>query len=82
MQKFVTKKMYLTLRIELLSNSIFLSSSSLLKQKSFMTFIHLGNPGEGNSNPLWHSFLENSMDRGDWQATVHGLTKNQLLLSD
>ena len=27
-------------------------------------------PGEGNGNPLQYSCLENSMDRGDWQATV------------
>ena len=30
-----------------------------------------GSPGEGNSNPLQYSCLENSMDRGAWQATVH-----------
>ena len=28
---------------------------------------------EGNSNPLQYSCLENSMDRGAWQATVHGV---------
>ena len=28
-------------------------------------------PGEGNGNPLQYSCLENSMDRGAWQATVH-----------
>ena len=28
--------------------------------------------GEGNSYPLQHSGLENSMDREVWQATVHG----------
>ena len=33
-------------------------------------------PGEGNSNPLQYSSLENPMDRGAWQATVHGVTKN------
>ena len=33
-------------------------------------------PGEGNGNPLQYSFLENSMDRGTWQATVHGVTKS------
>ena len=32
-------------------------------------------PGEGNGNPLQYSFLENPMDRGAWQATVHGVTK-------
>ena len=34
-------------------------------------------PGEGNGNPLHYSCLENSMDRGAWQATVHGVTKGQ-----
>ena len=29
-------------------------------------------PGEGNGYPLQYSCLENSMDRGAWQATVHG----------
>ena len=32
-------------------------------------------PGEGNDNPLQYSCLENPMDRGAWQATVHGVTK-------
>ena len=34
-------------------------------------------PGEGNGNPLKYSCLENSMDRGIWQAVVHGVTKSQ-----
>ena len=29
-------------------------------------------PGEGNAYPLHYYCLENSMDRGAWQATVHG----------
>ena len=29
-------------------------------------------PGEGHGNPLQYSCLENPMDRGAWQATVHG----------
>ena len=32
-------------------------------------------PGEGNGFPHQYSCLENSMDRGAWQATVHGFTK-------
>ena len=32
-------------------------------------------PGEGNGNPLQYSCLENPMDRGAWQATVHGVAK-------
>ena len=32
-------------------------------------------PGEGNGNPLWCSCLGNPIDRGAWQATLHGVTK-------
>ena len=32
-------------------------------------------PGEGNGNPFQYSCLENPMDGGAWQATVHGLQK-------
>ena len=39
-------------------------------------------PGEGNGNPLQYSSLENSMDRGAWQATVHGVTKSGTQLSN
>ena len=43
----------------------------------------LGRSSEkGNGNPLQYSFQENPMDRGAWQATVHGVTKNQTQLSD
>ena len=31
--------------------------------------------GEGNGNPLQYSCLEDSMDRGAWQATVHGVSR-------
>ena len=33
-------------------------------------------PGEGNVNPPQYSFLGNPMDRGDWYAIVHGVTKD------
>ena len=39
-------------------------------------------PGGGNGNPLQYSYLENPMDRGAWQATVHGVTKSWTRLSD
>ena len=39
-------------------------------------------PGEGNGNPLQYSYLENPMDRGAWQATVHEVTKSWTGLSD
>ena len=38
-------------------------------------------PGEGNGNPLQYSSLENSMGRGSWEATVHGVTKSRTWLS-
>ena len=32
-------------------------------------------PGVGNGNPLQYSCLKNSVDRGAWQATVHGVAE-------
>ena len=37
---------------------------------------------EGNGNPLQHFCLENSVNRGAWKATVHGVTKSQTRQSD
>ena len=34
-------------------------------------------PGVGNGNPPQYSCLENSVDRGAWWATVHGVTKSR-----
>ena len=39
-------------------------------------------PGEGKGYPLQYSRLENSMDRGPWRATVHGVAKSWTRLSD
>ena len=38
--------------------------------------------GEGNGTPLQYSCLENPMDRGALQATVHGVAKSRTRLSD
>ena len=38
-------------------------------------------PGGGNGYPLQHACLENPMERGEWQATVHGVTKSQTRVS-
>ena len=39
-------------------------------------------PGEGNGNPLQYSCLGNPMDRGAWQATVHGVANSRIQLSN
>ena len=39
-------------------------------------------PGEGNSNPLQYSCLENPMDRGACWATVHRVAKSRTRLSN
>ena len=39
-------------------------------------------PGGGNGNLLRYSCLGNAMERGAWQATVHGVTKSQIRLSN
>ena len=39
-------------------------------------------PGDGHSNPLQYSCLENSMDGRAWWATVHGIAKSQTRLRD
>ena len=37
---------------------------------------------KGTGNPLQYSWLENPMDRGAWQTTVHGVTKSRTWLND
>ena len=39
-------------------------------------------PGGENVNPLQYSCLENPMDRGAWQATVHGVAQSHIRLGD
>ena len=39
-------------------------------------------PGEGNGYPLQYFCLENSMDRGAWQAKVHGVAESQTWLTE
>ena len=41
-----------------------------------------GSPGGGHDNPLQYSCLEYPVDRGVWQATVHGIAKSWAWLSD
>ena len=39
-------------------------------------------PGEGKGYPFQYSGLESSMDRGAWQATVHGVAKSWIQLGN
>ena len=39
---------------------------------------NVGDPGVGNGNPLQYSCLEKHMDRGAWQATVHGVAESYM----
>ena len=38
-------------------------------------------PGGGHGNPLQNSCLENPMDKGAWQAVIHGITKSRTPLN-
>ena len=52
-------------------------------QDTWVRSLGLEDPLEkGNGNPLQSSCLKNSMDRGAWWATVHGVAKCQTQLSD
>ena len=57
-------------------------SGKLGKQKSIAedSFFNYKHPefwiGEGNGNPLQYFCLENPMDRGAWEGTVHSVTKS------
>ena len=39
-------------------------------------------PGGENGNPLQYSCLRNPLNRGAWRATVHGVAKSQIRVSD
>ena len=59
------------------------SKESAFNAEDLSAILGLGrSPAEGNGNPLQYSCLENPMDRGVWQATVHGVVKSQTRLSD
>ena len=50
-------------------------------QETQVQSLHIKSQGVGNDNLFQDSCLENSMDRGAWQAIVHGATKSQTQLS-
>ena len=46
------------------------------KQETWVQSLNWEDPLEKGENPLWFSGLKYSMDRGAWQATVHGVTNS------
>ena len=48
---------------------------SVAQIKSMFLKVSGRSPGEGNGSPLQYFCLVNPMDRGAWQATVHGVTE-------
>ena len=64
-------------------NTNFKSSPSSDSEESACNAGELGSspglrrsPGEGDGYPFQHACLENSMNRGTWRATIHGVTKS------
>ena len=53
---------------------------SLRVRHNWATSLSLSCIGEGNSNPLQYSFLENLRDRGAWWAAVYGVTQSRTWL--
>ena len=70
--------------IEPLRNTSMMLNRSVLKfklgRKAF-SLVPLST-GEGNGNPLQYSCLENPVDGGAWQSTIHWVAKNQARLSN
>ena len=48
-----------------------------MQETRVQSLVQEDSPEEGNGNPLQYSYLKNSMNRGAWWATVHGVLKSQ-----
>ena len=59
-----------------------IKKESATMQETWVQYLCGKIPGGGNGNASHYSYLENPMDRGAWQAAIHGVTKNQTQLSD
>ena len=60
-------------------NSVQMIKSVSFLRTQLICFFHMigSQNGEGNSNPLQYSCLENPLDGGAWWATVHGVAKSR-----
>ena len=57
-------------------------TTQMAMQETWVQSLGLEDPWRRNGNPLQYSCLEMPMDGGGWQATVHGVAKSQIQLSD
>ena len=89
-KQWIKKMLYVCMYIYIHTHMAFLAAQSVKNppviQETWKTWVQsLGqeDPLEKEmATPLQHSCLENPMDRGAWQATVHGVTKSWTQLSD
>ena len=75
----------LAINLSLLQNFGLLVLLGIGHTNFYLVILNTGSgktPGRGHGNPLHCSCLENLMDRGTWQATVHGVRKSQARLSN
>ena len=77
--KYIRHERFVSFRVSLLAQM----AKNLPAKQEIGSIPGLGRhpPREGNGNPLQYPCLENPMDRGAWQATVHGVSKSQTRLS-
>ena len=74
---FITQSQSLQKKKSQLSNSMHTMNSLFWLEKNTQNYIYAHvHIGEGHGNSLQHSCLENSIDRGAWQATVHGVAQS------
>ena len=76
--------LYFSSLIETPNETIFRPQLDLQKHSKVLGLIPGSerSPGEGDGSPPQYSCLENSVDRGAWQAVVRGVTKSQTQLPD
>ena len=82
MLQYKTKQIHKSKRTNTIQMNISITVTGIILQKRNLCFVTENMSlttkaeGEGNGNPLQYSRLENSMDRGAWWATVHGVAES------
>ena len=74
----MTAQLHRASQVVLAVKNLHANAGDLRDTRDMGSILGLGrSPGGWHGNPLQHSCLENPMDRGAWQATVHRVTKSQ-----